>query len=252
MEDALNQLSALARKESRCTRCSETAARRLRAVPGGGHPHAAVMIVSLAPSEADEAGDGEAGAGLVEELAAFMPALEQSRERVYVTTLLKCVPRGEAGVRPPTPEEEDNCFDYLSREISITTPHYILAVGEETTRFVLRKLFRDRPDAPGDMLELRVFDNPAFKVVPVAAPEELRARDAKEQKRYRDRLRQLARALGFPACGGALGRQGTITRKACGTTRHSRGSLPATSPSVCTRISLPGSTADTWAASVRK
>jgi len=197
MEDALEQLSGLARKESRCTRCSETAARRLRAVPGGGHPHAAVMIVSLAPSESDEAGDGEAGAALVEELAVFMPGLEDSRGRVYVTTLLKCVPRGEAGVRPPTPEEEDNCFDYLSREISITTPHYILALGEETTRFVLRKLFRDRPYAPGDALELRVFDNPAFKVVPVATPEELRARDAKEQKLYRDRLRHLAQLMGI-------------------------------------------------------
>ena len=54
------------------------------------------------------------------------------------------------------------------------TPHFILAVGEETARFVLRKLFRDRPYAHGDALELRVFDNPAFKVVPVATPEELR------------------------------------------------------------------------------
>lgn len=197
MEDALEQLSGLVRKESRCTRCSETAARRLRAVPGGGHAHAAVMIVSLAPSESDEAGDGEASAGLVDELAEFMPALKSGRERVYVTTLLKCVPRGEAGVRPPAPDEMENCFDYLSREISITTPHYILAVGEETTRFVLAKLFRDLPHASGDALELRVFDNPAFKVVPVATPGELRARDAKEQKRYGERLRQLAQLMGI-------------------------------------------------------
>jgi len=197
MEDALEQLAALARKESRCTRCAETAARRARAVPGGGHPHAAVMVVSLAPSEADEAGDGEAGAGLVEELSAFMPALATSRVRVYVTTLVKCVPRGEEGVRGPDAAELDACFDYLSREISITTPHYILAVGEETARFMLRRLFRHRPYAQGDALELRVFDNPAFKVVPVATPAELRARDAKEQKAYADRLRRLARLMGL-------------------------------------------------------
>jgi uracil-DNA glycosylase len=197
MEDALEQLSALALAESRCKRCAETAARRVRAVPGGGHPHAGVMIVSLAPSEADEASDVEAGAGLVGELAAFMPALGESRERVYVTTLLKCVPRGEKGVRPPDADEMKACFDYLSREISITTPHYILAVGEDLTRFLLGKLFRDRPYSPGDALELRVFDNPAFKVVPVASPEELRGRDAKEQKQYRDRLRQLAQLMGI-------------------------------------------------------
>jgi uracil-DNA glycosylase family 4 len=196
MEDALEQLAALARTESGCTRCSETAARRIRAVPGGGHPHAAVMVVSLAPSEADEAGEGEAGAGLVDELAGFMPSLRESRERIYVTTLLKCVPRDKDGVRAPDAKEMAACFDYLSREISITTPHYILAVGEELTRFLLGKLFRDRPHAPGDALELRVFDNPAFKVVPVATPEELRGRDAKEQRQYRDRLRQLAQLMG--------------------------------------------------------
>ena len=126
-----------------------------------------------------------------------MPALKTSRESVYVTTLMKCVPRGDAGVRAPETEELQNCFAYLSREISITTPHYILVVGEEATRFVLGKLFRDRPYAPGDALELRVFDNPAFKVVPVATPEELRGRDAKEQKQYRDRLRQLAQLMGI-------------------------------------------------------
>ena len=197
MEDALEQLSALAVAESCCTRCAETAARRVRAVPGGGHPHAGVMIVSLAPSEADEASDVEAGAGLVGELAAFMPALGESRERVYVTTLLKCVPRGEKGVRPPDADEMKACFDYLSREISITTPHFILVVGEEATRFILGKLFRDRPYAPGDALELRVFDNPAFKVVAVATPGELRARDPKEQRQYRERLRQLAQLMGI-------------------------------------------------------
>jgi uracil-DNA glycosylase family 4 len=197
MEDALEQLAALARKESRCTRCAEIASLRVRPVPGAGHPHAAVMVVSLAPSEADEAGDGKAGAGLVEDLAAFMPALQTSREKIYVTTLVKCVPRGEGGLRAPALEELDACFDYLSREISITTPHYILAVGEETARFVLKKLFRDRPYALGDALELRVFDNPAFKVVPVATPDELRARDPKEQKAYAERLRQLAQLMGL-------------------------------------------------------
>jgi uracil-DNA glycosylase family 4 len=195
VEDALEQLSGLARKEARCTRCADLAARRVRAVPGGGHPHAAVMVVSLAPSEADEGGDGGGGGGLVRELAGFMPALAASRDRIYVTTLVKCVPRDDAGLRAPAPGELDNCFDYLSREISVTTPHYILAVGEEAARFVLRRLFRDLPYAPGDALELRVFDNPAFKIVPVATPDELRARDAREQKSYRDRLRQLAQLM---------------------------------------------------------
>ena len=45
---------------------------------------------------------------------------------------------------------------------------------------------------------------------------------------------------------------GTTTRKACGTMRHSIGSAPATSPSVCTSTSLPSSTVVITARLVRK
>ncbi len=195
MEDALEQLDALARRVGGCTRCSELAARRLRAVPGGGDAHAAVLVVSLSPSVTDEAGEGPAGGELLAGLAEYLPGLGSS-DRVYCTTLAKCVGRGDSGERPPAPEEQDNCFDHLSRELSITTPHYILAVGEPTARYLLRRLFRTLPYAPGDALELRVFDNPAFKVVPVATPAELAERGEKERKTYRERLRQLGQLMG--------------------------------------------------------
>lgn len=196
MEDALEQLDTLARRVGGCERCSELVARRLRAVPGGGDAHAAVLVVSLAPSVADEAGAGPAGGGHLDGLAQYLPALGSS-ERVYCSTLAKCVGRGDAGERPPTTEEQDNCFDYLSRELSITTPHYILAVGEPTARYLLRRLFRTLPYEAGDALELRVFVNPAFKVVPVATPEELAERSEKERKAYRERLRQLGQLMGL-------------------------------------------------------
>ncbi len=196
MEDALEQLDALARRVGDCTRCSELAARRLRAVPGGGGPHAAVLVVSLAPSVGDEAGSGPAGGELLAGLAAYLPALGSSG-RVYCTTLAKCVGRDEQGERDPSPEEQKACFDHLSRELSITTPHYILAVGEPTARYLLRRLFPHLPYDPGDALELRLFDNPAFKVVPVATPAELDGRDEKQRKAYRERLRQLGQLMGL-------------------------------------------------------
>ena len=43
------------------------------------------------------------------------------------------------------------------------------------TRYLLGRLFKDLPYEPGDSLELRLFYNPAFKIVPVATPGELRA-----------------------------------------------------------------------------
>ncbi len=197
MEDAVEQLKALANSVSECVRCSQIAAHRERAVPGAGHPHCGVMIVSLAPAVADEALGRTAGSALLDDLAEFMPALATAAENVYVTTLVKCVPRDESGVRQPTSEELDTCFSYFSRELSITTPHYILTVGEQATRYVLHRLFKDRPYGEGDSLELRVFDNPAFRVVPVAEPSELRARDAKIRKDYSDRLASLAQVMGL-------------------------------------------------------
>ena len=197
MEDAVEQLDTLARSVGECTRCDELVACRLRAVPGGGHPHCSVMVVSLHTTPDDEAEGGLAGGTLLAGLAAFMPALQESRDQVYVTALAKCVPRTDCAQRGPHKQELDNCFPYLSRELTITTPHYVLAVGEETTRYLLGKLFRDRPYAPGDSLELRVFDNPAFRVVPVATPDELRSRDAKARKEYTERLHQLAQVMGL-------------------------------------------------------
>lgn len=197
MEDAAEQLDRLAESVGECLRCEDLVTRRLRAVAGSGHPHCDVMIVALAPDEADEAEGKAAGSSTIEQLGEFMPALRASRERVYQTALLKCVTRDDVGVRAPSDQELDNCFPYLSREISITTPHYILTVGERASRYVLDRLFKHSPHAEGDSLELRVFDNPAFKVVPIADPRELRERDAAQRKEYAEHLAALSQAIGL-------------------------------------------------------
>jgi uracil-DNA glycosylase family 4 len=155
------------------------------------------MVVSLRPDPADETGERPAGAALVDGLAEFMPALIENPDKVYVTALMKCVPRTACDIRAPQANEQDNCYAFLSRELTITTPHYVLPVGEETTRFLLGKLFKDLPYKKGDSLELRLFDNPAFKIVPVAIPDELRERDAKARKDYVERLHALAQVMGL-------------------------------------------------------
>lgn len=198
MEDAGEKLDQLARSEKQCTKCEELVGCRLRALSGAGHPHAAVMFVSLHPSPEDEQADLPAGTTLVNDLAEFMPTLGNgAREKAYFTTLLKCVPRTDCGVRDPRREEKDNCFSFLSKELSITTPHYVVAIGEDTTRYLLSRLFKDLPYKPGDSLELRCFDSPAFKVVPVATPAELRSRDAKARKAYIEHLHKLAAVMGL-------------------------------------------------------
>jgi uracil-DNA glycosylase family 4 len=197
MEDAVEQLDRLARSVGECTRCEELVACRLRAVPGGGHPHCSVMVVSLSPDPADEKDGLPAGSTLAAGLAEFMPVLSASADKVYVTTLMKCVPRSACELRAAEAREQDDCYPFLSRELTITTPHYVLPVGEETARYLLGKLFKDLPYSAGDSLELRLFDNPAFKIVPVATPDELRRRDDKARKEYVERLHALAHVMGL-------------------------------------------------------
>lgn len=197
MEDAAEQLDRLAESVGECARCGDLVARRLRVVAGGGHPHCDVMVVALAPDPADEEEGRLAGTAVVDRLAEFMPALATSEQKVYQTALLKCVTRDDLGLRPPSDEELDNCFPYLSREISITTPHFILTIGERTSRYVLSRLFKDRPYREADSLELRVFDNPAFKVIPIAEPHELQNRGPEERRNYVESLGALARMMGL-------------------------------------------------------
>ena len=193
MEDAAEKLDQLARSERECTRCTEIAAGRLRALPGAGHPHARVLFVSRSPSPEEEASGLPAGTSALRFLAGLIPSLSNGGgESSFCTSLLKCVPRSGTTLREPRPEEMENCFGYLATEISITTPHYVVPIGRETAAFVLGKLFREAPGAPHDPLDLRVIDSPAFRVVPVASAGELAERGEKERKEYANRLRSLA------------------------------------------------------------
>jgi uracil-DNA glycosylase len=100
-------------------------------------------------------------------------------------------------LRRPNTAEQDNCYSFLSREISITTPHYVVPIGDEASRFLLGKLF-GQGDAPDhDPLEVRVYDSPSFKVVPIAAPGEVAVREPRARDAYVKRLRCLAAVMGL-------------------------------------------------------
>jgi uracil-DNA glycosylase family 4 len=197
MEDAAAKLTQLAADVTACTRCDDLAGSRRRAVPGAGHPHAHVMVVAPCPSESDEAGTGAAGSSLLTELAALLPGLADSeRVDVYLTALVKCVPRDGTAPREPLNAERDTCFSFLSLEISTITPHFLLPVGRETSAFVLQRLF-GRAVAGALPPGIRVLESPAFRVVPIAAPAELRDMAEKDRRAYEEQLRALAGRIGI-------------------------------------------------------
>ena len=198
MEDAAEKLDELARAEKQCTKCDDIVSCRLRALSGAGHPHAQVMFVSLHPSPEEEAADLPAGTAVLRELTELIPSLSNGgRAKAFFTTVVKCVPRSDCHLRRPNSAEQDNCYSFLSREISITTPHYVVPIGDEASRFLLGKLFGQADAADHDPLEVRVYDSPSFKVVPIAAPGEIAVREPKARAAYVKRLRSLATVMGL-------------------------------------------------------
>jgi len=198
MEDAAEKLDELARAEQQCTKCDDIVSCRLRALSGAGHPHAQVMFVSLHPSPEEEAADLPAGTAVLRELAELIPSLSNGgRAKAYFTTVVKCVPRSDCHLRRPAPSEQDNCYSFLSREISITTPHYVVPIGDEASHFLLGKLFGQADADDHDPLEVRVYDSPSFKVVPIAAPGEIAVRAPRARDAYVARLRSLAKVMGL-------------------------------------------------------
>ncbi len=192
MEDAAPKLAQLATSVTECERCQELVATRRRAVPGGGHAHAHVMVVAAAPTETEEAEGLPAGSGLLIEFATMLNgARPERRAPVYTTALVKCVPREPQRLRAALTTECDNCFGFLSREISTITPHVLVPVGAQASAYVLARLLGD--DAPAfDPLDLRVIRTPAFSVAPVPSPSEVLALPRHERKVCLAQLQALA------------------------------------------------------------
>ena len=72
-----------------------------------------------------------------------------------------------------------------------------MPIGDEASRFLLGKLFGQADAADHDPLELRVYDSPSFKVVPIAAPGEIAVRAPRARDAYVAGLRSLATVMGL-------------------------------------------------------
>ncbi len=115
-----------------CQQCA-LASHRTQAVVGSGALTAAWFIVAEAPDrEDDQSGDvltGRAGALLT----SMLRALGLTREQVFISTAVKCVPT--AGVARVA--ELAACSSYLHRQIVLQQPTVVLCLGERVAQSVL-------------------------------------------------------------------------------------------------------------------
>lgn len=127
MEFAEAQKEALA-----CVKCGLCHSRS-EVVFGEGPLNAGLFLVGEAPSfNEDQKGRTFQGAsGML--LDRLLASIGLSREKVYSTTLVKCLPPGSPP-RAPKPSELGSCRGYLMSQLAAVDPKVVLALGEIASR----------------------------------------------------------------------------------------------------------------------
>lgn len=125
-------LECINREAANCSRC-HLFEKKQGSIPGGGNQSCSLMIVGDWSRQQKRNFSERIFFGLNEDVMLWkmMAAIGLKPEDIYVTNCLKCCP-GE-GVRPDEASEK-SCFSFLEREIALTNPKIICAMGEVATK----------------------------------------------------------------------------------------------------------------------
>src|SRR3989338_1356332 len=150
---------------SKCALCNS----RTHIVPDRGNPEAKVMIIGEAPGENEDL-QGRAFVGRAGRLLDQMmkEAGFDTDQNSLIVNVAKCRPPDN---RAPKPEEVKACFPFLTRQIALVKPRYILLLGATA----LKHLFPEKKnvsmesqvgslftDARYRRTDLMVLYHPAF------------------------------------------------------------------------------------------
>lgn len=128
-----DDLKSLKNEISNCSLCSLCKS-RTQICFGNGNHNAKLMFVGLSPNIVeDETADffgGNSGV-LLEKIISSVLSLQKSD--VYSTNLVKCKTPNN---RSPSPEEISCCKQFLSQQISIIKPKLIVALGDESFKYL--------------------------------------------------------------------------------------------------------------------
>ena len=168
-----------------CTKCEDLIALRKNPVPGVGALNARIIIVSDYPRKdgAEVTGvpftNDESGLLIRKIIEDSSLSLEND---IYLTYLVKCTPKKKVSAGKsekiseyaPAKIHKENCVSYLAREITISTPHLLISLGFDTTKFILKYFFSiNKKFNNMDELHMKIFKNPSFKLVPFYQPEDV-------------------------------------------------------------------------------
>jgi DNA polymerase len=175
-----HDLKTLEQIVSTCQLCTLSKT-RTKTVFGEGNPNAELMFVGEGPG-AQEDISGRPFVGRAGELLTKMieNAIEIPRSEVYIANIVKCRPPNN---RVPTPEEAGTCLPYLQKQIELTDPRIIVALGATAYRY----LTGDKTGISkvrGETIEMG-----GFKLVPTYHPSYLLRNPSAKKEVYQDLLK---------------------------------------------------------------
>ncbi len=131
---SVNSLDEFNAQISSCKKCVLGNTRK-NFVFGVGNPNAKVMFVGEAPG-ADEDAQGEPFVGRAGQLLnKILEAVQLKREDVYICNILKCRPPDN---RDPMSNEMELCTPYLSKQIDLIKPKFIICLGRIAAQWLLQ------------------------------------------------------------------------------------------------------------------
>lgn len=119
-----------------CVKCRLWEGRR-QAVPGEGDVDTSVVFVGEAPGYWEDVKGSPFVGAAGKILNTLMTKIRLSRDRVFITNVVKCRPPEN---RAPKPDEIKTCTGlYLNRQIALIQPKIVVTLGNHSTAYVFSK-----------------------------------------------------------------------------------------------------------------
>ncbi len=160
-EEAQAQLTALREDIGDCSRCRLSQGRP-QLVFGEGHPVARLVFAGEGPGR-DEDLSGRPFVGRAGQLLEkIIAAMGFRREEVYICNVVKCRPPDN---RTPQDDEMRTCGQFLTRQLEILRPQFIVALGATAAKYLVGS------DQSMGKLRGRFFPHPSgAKIMPTYHP----------------------------------------------------------------------------------
>jgi uracil-DNA glycosylase family 4 len=204
---ARESLNKLDREISSCKKCLDLVKAGYQPVAGKGTSNANIMIVGNSPLISRSRDKNVSSLeNMQNELMIKVfdrTGLSLTRD-TYITSLIKCSPveLDESGGDFSTKEVKlqkkhaDNCILYLTKEISIITPHIIVSMGLDVSNTILEKFFSiDNKYRDIKKIYMKIFENPSFKMVPFFDPLDVILKNTPDEEKFLKDFESLSKFL---------------------------------------------------------